>query len=178
MRQRPVPKKQERRLGDDDFIVSKTDTTGKITYANRVFMEICGYSEKELLDVQHNIIRHPDMPRGAFWLLWDTIQKKQEFFAFVKNLAKDGSFYWVFANVTPDLDNRGHVVGYYSVRRQAPTSAIRTIEPVYREMLAIEQKAASVKQGIQQSVAYLQDVLQSKGITYERFILDLYGAKL
>ncbi|MFN3918874.1 MAG: PAS domain-containing protein [Methylohalobius sp.] len=177
MRQRPVPKNQERRLGDDVFIVSKTDPSGKITYANRIFMEICGYSEKELRGVQHNIIRHPDMPRGAFWLLWDTIQKKQEFFAFVKNLAKDGSFYWVFANVTPDLDNSGQIVGYYSVRRQAPTSAVRTIEPVYREMLAIEQKAASVKQGIQQSVAYLQDVLQSKGITYERFILDLYGAK-
>lgn len=178
MRLRPVPKNQERRLKDSDFIVSKTDTTGKITYANRIFMEICGYSEKELLGVQHNLIRHPDMPRGAFWLLWDTIQKKQEFFGFVKNLVRDGSFYWVFANVTPDLDNRGQIVGYYSVRRQAPTSAVRIIEPVYREMLAIEQKAASVKQGIQQSVAYLQDLLQSKGVTYERFILDLYGAKL
>ncbi|WP_460035893.1 PAS domain-containing protein [Methylothermus subterraneus] len=177
MRQRPVPKNQERRLGEDDFIVSKTDPSGKITYANRVFMEISGYAEKELLGVQHNIIRHPDMPRGAFWLLWDTIQKKQEFFAFVKNLAKDGSFYWVFANVTPDLDRRGQVAGYYSVRRQAPTSAIRAIEPIYREMLAIEQRASSVKQGMQQSVAYLHDFLQSKGTSYERLVLDLYGDK-
>ncbi|MCX8049233.1 MAG: PAS domain-containing protein [Methylohalobius sp.] len=177
MRQRPVPKNQERRLGENDFIVSKTDTTGKITYANRIFMEICGYTERELLGTQHNIIRHPDMPHGAFWLLWDTIQKKQEFFAFVKNLTKDGSFYWVFANVTPDLDNRGHIAGYYSVRRQAPTHAIRAIEPIYREMLAIEQKAGSVKQGIQQSVAYLQDFLKNKGITYEQLVLDLYGAR-
>lgn len=178
MRQRPVPKNHERRLGEEDFIVSKTDPTGKITYANRIFMEISGYSEKELLGVQHNIIRHPDVPKGAFWLLWRTIEQKQEFFALVKNLCKDGSFYWVFANITPDLDLRGQIVGYYSVRRQAPTNAVRTIEPIYREMLAIEQQAGSVKQGIQQSVAYLNDLLQSKGISYERLVLDLYGAKL
>jgi PAS domain S-box-containing protein len=177
MRHRPLPKNHERRLGEEDFIVSKTDPTGKITYANRIFMEIAGYTEKELLGVQHNIVRHPDMPRGAFWLLWDTLQKKREFFAFVKNLAKDGSFYWVFANVTPDLDNRGQIVGYYSVRRQAPTSAIRAIEPLYREMLALEQKASSVKEGIKLSVAYLNDFLQSKGVSYERLILDLYGVK-
>lgn len=178
MRARPVPKNHERKLGEEDFIVSKTDTTGKITYANRTFMEISGYSERELLGVQHNIIRHPDMPRGAFWLCWRTIEQKQEFFAFVKNLAKDGGFYWVFANITPDLDQRGQIVGYYSVRRQAPTNAVRAIEPVYREMLAIEQKAGSVKQGIQQSVAYLNDLLQSKGISYERLVLDLYGVKV
>ncbi len=177
MHQRPVPKNHERRLGEEDFIVSKTDPTGKITYANRIFMEIAGYSERELLGVQHNIIRHPDMPRGAFWLCWRTIEQKQEFFAFVKNLAKDGSFYWVFANITPDLDQRGQIVGYYSVRRQAPTNAVRAIEPIYREMLSIEQKAPSVKQGIQQSVAYLNDLLQSKGTSYERLVLDLYGVK-
>lgn len=177
MRQRPTPKNQERRLGEDDFIVSKTDPSGKITYANRIFMEISGYSERELLGVQHNIIRHPDMPRGAFWLLWQTIEQRKEFFAFVKNLAKDGSFYWVFANITPDLDRNGQIVGYYSVRRQAPTSAVRAIEPIYREMLAIEQKAPSVKQGIQQSVAYLNDFLQSQGTSYERLVLELYGVK-
>ncbi len=175
MRARPTPNNQERRLGEEEFIVSKTDTSGKITYANRIFMEIAGYSERDLLGIQHNIIRHPDMPRAAFRLLWDTIKQKQEFFAFVKNLCKDGSYYWVFANITPDIDNSGNIAGFYSVRRQPPISAIRTIEPVYKEMCRIEHKADSVKQGIAESTAYLLDLLQSKGTTYERFVLELYG---
>ncbi len=91
MRARPMPNNHEKRLGEEEFIVSKTDISGKITYANRIFMEIAGYSEKELLGTQHNVIRYPDMPRAAFRLLWDTIKQKQEFFAFVKNLCKDGS---------------------------------------------------------------------------------------
>ncbi len=175
MRARPTPNNRENRLGEEEFIVSKTDISGKITYANRVFMEIAGYNEKDLLGIQHNIIRHPDMPRGAFRLLWDTVKQKDEFFAFVKNLSKDGSYYWVFANINPDIDNKGQIVGYYSVRRQPPISAIRTIEPIYKEMCRIEQSAGSVKQGITQSIAYLLDFLQSKGTTYEHFVLELYG---
>ena len=175
MRERPVPRDQEIKLGEEEFIVSKTDTTGKITYANRVFMEISGYGERELLGVQHNIIRHPDMPRAVFKLLWDTLKEKKEFFGFVKNLSKDGSYYWVFANVTPDIDNEGRVVGYYSVRRQSPISAIRTVEPIYREMVRIEKSAGSVKQGIAKAQGYLQELLQSKRTDYEKFALELYG---
>ncbi len=94
----------ERTLPDNSYIVSKTDLKGKITYANRIFMDMAHYSEKELLGIQHNIIRHPDMPRGAFKFVWDTIAQGKEVFAYVKNLAKDGHYYWVFANITPDLD--------------------------------------------------------------------------
>ncbi len=175
MREQPIPKNHEVKLGEEEFIVSKTDTTGKITYANRVFMEISGYGEKELLGVQHNIIRHPDMPRAVFKLLWDTLKEKKEFLGFVKNLCKDGSYYWVFANVTPDVDNGGRVVGYYSVRRQPPVSAIRTVEPIYQEMLRIEKSVGGVKQGIARAQTYLQDLLQSKGTDYEKFALELYG---
>ncbi|BCX88224.1 hypothetical protein MIN45_P0592 [Methylomarinovum tepidoasis] len=175
MRERPTPKNHEIKLGEEEFIVSKTDTSGKITYANRVFMEICGYSERELLGVQHNIIRHPDMPRAVFRLLWDTLKEKKEFFGFVKNLCKDGSYYWVFANVTPDIDNNGQVVGYYSVRRQPPISAIRTVEPIYQEMLRIEKSAGGIKQGIVKAQAYLQDLLAAKDTDYEKFALELYG---
>jgi len=68
------------------------------------------YTEEELIGKQHNIIRHPDMPRGVFKLLWDTLAKEQEIFAYVKNMSKDGGFYWVFANVTPSYDQQGKVI--------------------------------------------------------------------
>lgn len=175
MRERPIPKDHEVKLGEEEFIVSRTDTSGKITYANRVFMEISGYSERELLGVQHNIIRHPDMPRAVFQLLWDILKQKREFFGFVKNLCKDGSYYWVFANVTPDIGRNGQVEGYYSVRRQPPAAAIRTVEPFYKEMLRIERSASGVKEGMALARGWLDDQLKNQGASYESFVLELYG---
>lgn len=87
-----TPNNNERRLGEDDFIVSKTDTSGRITYANHIFMDIAGYPEHELLGIQHNLIRHPDMPRGVFRFMWETLKAGNEFIGFAKNLCADGSF--------------------------------------------------------------------------------------
>src|SRR5690606_37840174 len=84
-----TPTRDERIMREDDFIVSKTDLKGRITYGNEIFIEFSGYTEQELLGSQHNIIRHPDMPRAAFKLAWDTIQAGREFFAYVKNMSKD-----------------------------------------------------------------------------------------
>ena len=124
-------------MRENDFIVSKTDLAGRITYGNRIFIEYSGYSEKELLGTQHNIIRHPDMPRAAFKLVWDLIKAKQEFFGFVKNMTSDGSFYWVFTHITPSYDRNGNVVGYLSVRRKPNTSVLPTVEGLYKQMLMI-----------------------------------------
>ncbi|ALP52527.1 aerotaxis receptor Aer [Candidatus Tenderia electrophaga] len=168
------PTDQERVMREDDFIVSKTDLSGKITYANRIFLEFAGYSEDQLLGMQHNIIRHPDMPRAVFKLLWDGIRQKQEIFAYVKNLASDGSFYWVFAHVTPDYDAMGNVSGYLSVRRKPRLDAIAVITDVYRRMLEIE-KQRGVKQGMGDSTQFLLDLLDEKGASYEEFVLDLQG---
>ncbi len=168
------PTSQEYKLGNDDFIVSKTDTSGRITYANRIFMQIAGYSESALLGQQHNIIRHPDMPRGVFRFLWDTLKSGEEFSGFVKNMSADGGFYWVFANVTPDYDMHGKLQGYYSVRRKPPQSAIETIAPVYKEMLLIE-KQSSAKEGPDKSIAYLVDVVKQSGArNFTKMMLDLY----
>ena len=89
MKPRITPTNIEHQLEADDFIVSKTDTRGRITYCNRIFMKIAGYSEAQLLGKQHNIIRHPDMPRSVFKMLWDTIEGGREFFGYVKNLRSD-----------------------------------------------------------------------------------------
>jgi len=169
-----TPTNHRRNLGPDDFIVSKTDKTGRITYANRIFMDICGYEESELLNVQHNIIRHPDMPRGVFRFMWDTLKAGNEFIGFAKNMCADGGYYWVFANITPDYDKEGQLQGYYSVRRQPPQSALDTLIPVYKEMLAIEQRS-SAKEAPGKSIAYLVDVVGQVGAkSYDSLVLSLY----
>ena len=167
-----TPTTREIVMQENDFIVSKTDLKGRITYANRVFMRIAGYAERELLNVQHNIIRHPDMPRGVFRLLWNVIENGQECFAYVKNMAKNGDFYWVFANVTMDYDANGKPIGYFSVRRKPSRAGIDAITPVYQEMLRIEQRAGA-RDAPDTSLNWLVDVLKSKGTTYEEFIHTL-----
>ena len=166
-----TPTGVERTFAQNEFIVSKTDKTGRLTYINKTFMEIADYTEAELLYQQHSIIRHPDMPRGVFKLLWDTIQSGKEIFAFVMNMTKFGDHYWVIAHVTPSYDASGDNCGYHSNRRVPSPAALDVIKPIYKEMLAIEAK--SRKDGPGESVAYLQSILDEKGVSYDEFIFSL-----
>ena len=171
MKSKTVPTGREVMLEARDFIVSKTDTQGRIVYANRIFMRISGYSEGELLGKQHNIVRHPDMPRGVFKLLWGTIAGGSECFAYVKNLCKNGDHYWVFANVTPDYGPRGEIIGYFSVRRRPTRDAVNYFSQLYAEMLRVEQQAGA-KQAIEASSALLARTITEKGYeNYETFVL-------
>lgn len=172
MKNRIEPNSRERLMREEDFIVSKTDTQGRITYGNRIFIEFSGYSEHELIGAQHNIIRHPDMPRGVFKFLWDNISTGKEVFAYVKNMSKDGGFYWVFANITPDYDAQGRICGYFSVRRAPKRSAVEAVAGVYRLMLE-EEKKAGARDACAASLKLLTGVLAEKGTTYEKFILSL-----
>jgi PAS domain S-box-containing protein len=167
-----IPTQRERVMRENDFIVSKTDPRGIITYGNPIFIEFSGYGEEELLGTQHNIIRHPDMPRSAFKLVWDTIQSGKEVFAYVKNMSKDGGFYWVFTHITPDFGPDGAIVGYTSVRRCPKRSAIEKIEPVYRQMLAAEQ-AAGTRDAIAAGTAVLVGLLKQTGMSYEELVFSL-----
>lgn len=172
MKLKIMPTRNEVFLGEEEIIVTKTDLTGRITYANRVFMQIADFPEGELLGQQHNIVRHPDMPRGAFKLLWDTLQQNREFFGFVKNMTASGDHYWVFANVTPDFNMRGECIGYFSVRRRPGVHALSVIQPLYDEMLAVENQVGPANAPAA-SVDFLLRKLQSLGMTYDRFILSL-----
>lgn len=172
MKSKIFPTQREKHFSSNEFIITKTDLKGRITYANRVFMRMSDYPEEQLLGVQHNIVRHPDMPRGSYKHLWDTIQAGNEWFGFVKNMASNGDFYWVFANVTPDYED-GKMIGYYSVRRQAPQKAIEFITPIYAEMLRIEREAGTAK-ACADSLAWLQQQLAAKGVGYERLMLELF----
>ncbi len=166
----------ERVLAEHDFIVSKTDTKGRITYGNRLFTEYAGYSEQEYLGKNHNLIRHPDMPRAVFKLLWDRISAGQEVFAFVKNRCKLGGHYWVYANVTPSYDANGQIIGYYSVRRQPNPRVLTQVAALYRQMLQIEKDAASPREGMAQSLAWLLAQAQAQGLDYDSFVMALQRA--
>jgi PAS domain S-box-containing protein len=172
MKNKQAPTQHERVMREDDFIISKTDLKGRLTYCNRIFVEFSGFSEHELLGAQHNIVRHPDMPRGVFKYLWDTVQADKECFAYVKNMSKDGSFYWVFANVTPNLGVDGRAEGYFSVRRKPNRGAVSAVADLYQTMLEEERKAGA-KDACNASLRFLSSALGQKGVSYEKFILSL-----
>jgi PAS domain S-box-containing protein len=158
----------EKHLQDNDFIVSKTDLKGKITYGNDKFIDMSGYSEEELLGAPHNILRHKDMPKIVFKLLWDRVQSKEEIFAYVKNRCKNDDFYWVFTNVTASLDKNEKIIGYYSVRRKPNPEAVKTISSIYEELLSIEKRS-----GVEASLQALQDILNKNKVTYDEFISNI-----
>lgn len=162
---KPMPSTLERVMKEEDFIVSKTDTHGKITYCNEIFMDMAVMTEDQLLGKPHSIIRHPDMPKAVFKLLWDRVQNGEEVFAYVKNLCYDGGYYWVFANVTPSYDLSGKIIGYYSVRRKPSQKALDVIKPLYAKMLEIEKTS-----GMNTSMSHLENTLKEKGMSYDEFV--------
>ncbi len=169
-----VPTDKELVMRETDFIVSKTDTKGRITYGNRIFNEFAGMSETQLLGKQHNIIRHPDMPRCVFNLLWQRIQNNEEIFAYVKNMSADGSYYWVYANVTASLDVNGNIVGYYSVRRKPSAKAMEIMPSLYDALRSIELSVPA-KEQIAAGTKALEDKLAELGVTYDQFVYQLQG---
>ncbi len=115
-------------------IVSETDTKGVITYANRKFCEISGYSKEELVGQPHNIIRHPDMPKKAFEAMWNTIKQGNIWTGLVKNLRKDGRYYWVETTITPVTDENGLIVKYAAARKPVSRASIDEAEKQYKVM--------------------------------------------
>ncbi len=160
---------EEMEFERNDLIISRTDIRGTITYCNNIFAKMSGWTQEELLGSNHNLIRHPDMPQAAYQLVWDSIKAKSEFYGYVKNLRKDGGYYWVFAYITADLDDNGEIAGYTSYRRYAPKVAVDTMEPIYKLLMDAEEKG-----GIEASVELLGDFLNKNGFSsYDQFIVDL-----
>lgn len=157
-----------------DIIVSKTDLKGRLTYANKTFCDIAGYTPRELMGQPHSILRHPDMPRSVFKLLWDTIGSGQEVFAYVKNITKAGDYYWVFAHVTPSFDTEKRITGYHSNRRVADRRVLESaIIPLYAQLLAEERRHANGKQSLSHGFQFLADFVKSKSVPYDELVLSL-----
>lgn len=158
----------------DEVIVSKTNTKGVITYANRTFLKISEYSEPDVIGRPHNLIRHPHMPRCIFKLLWETLQAGNEMFAYIVNLSRRGNHYWVLAHVTPSFDAERRIVGFHSNRRVPDRGPLENvIIPLYRSLREHEERAADPKSGVQASSGVFQAFLQEKGMRYDQFIFSL-----
>ena len=131
--QRPTPIDEEV-IFDGRSLISETDTKGIITYGNRKFFEMTGYSKEELIGQPHNILRHPDMPKAAFNEMWKTVKSGHIWEGYVKNLRKDGKFYWVIVNIVPKLDQKGSLIGYIASRKVPERNKVKAIEETYRAM--------------------------------------------
>lgn len=157
-----------------DIIVSKTDLKGRIGYANQLFCKISDYSEGELLGQPHSIIRHPDMPRSVFKLLWDTLAEGREIFAYVKNMSRSGHHYWVLAHVTPSYDRNNKIIGYHSNRRAPDRSVLNnTIEPLYAALLREENRHKNGQQSLAAGFRALMNVLAERSTSYDELIFSL-----
>jgi PAS domain S-box-containing protein len=170
---RPTPLDEERVLNPKRYIVSKTDPRGIITYGNDYFVEISGYSEVELIGKPHNIIRHPDMPKVVFKMMWERIKQGGNIMALVKNLAKDGKYYWVVTEFETKRDPiTNEIISYTAFRKAAPKKAVETIAPIYKKLVDIEAEG-----GMEASENYLRGFLEEQGKTYDEFIDELIGNK-
>jgi PAS domain S-box-containing protein len=167
------PTDVEIRFDSGDIIVSKTDLKGRLTYVNRTFCQVAGYRESDLLGQPHSIIRHPDMPRAVFKLLWDTIQDGREIFAYVKNLARNGGYYWVFAHVTPSFDAGHKVIGFHSNRRVPNRDALRVIIPLYTDVLRAEQAHRNGKDALAAGYQCLTDFVKAKDVSYDELMFSV-----
>jgi len=168
---KPTPTDNEIKLSTTKHIVSKTDAKGVIEYGNDYFVEISGYTETELIGQPHSIIRHPDMPKVVFKMMWDRIKQGKNIMAIVKNMAKDGSFYWVVTEFEPKLDSiTGEVISHTAFRKAAPQKAIDAITPIYAKLLEIEAES-----GMEASEKYLRGYLEENSTTYDELIDSLVG---
>ena len=174
MAQTPHVTGKEAFFEDNEIIVSKTDLTGRITYANDVFLKIAGYSEAEVLGQPHSLIRHPDMPRCVFKLLWDTISAGGEIFAYVINRCKNGDHYWVLAHVTPSRNMDGEIISYHSNRRVPDRKILEgTIMPLYDQLLKKENSFENRKEGMNAAFGDVVQMLENEGVAYDEFIARL-----
>lgn len=169
---KPTPLDIEIELDPKRYIVSETDAKGRITFCNEYFKEVSGYSDEELLGTPHNIVRHPDMPRVVFKLLWETISAGTNINAVVKNLAKDGRYYWIFTEFEMRRDtDTGEIIGYHAARKTISKHVIEIIANLYKELVAIEQKDS-----IEASEKQLYQFLKEKGedITFANMMEEIH----
>ncbi len=168
-----APTGRERTFSDHQIIVSKTDEKGRLTYVNDVFIDVSQFDEAELLGAAHSIVRHPDMPRCVFKLLWERIQAGDEVFAYIINLCKSGDHYWVFAHVTPTFDAEGRITGYHSNRRTVDARARATAEGLYARLRDVEARHAKKTDAAQAGYDELTRILTQAGQSYDAFVWSL-----
>lgn len=167
---KPEPIDEEIELKNNVYIESDTDTKGIITYVNDYFAEISGYSQEELVGKPHSIVRHPDMPKVLFKILWEHLNHGENFIAAIKNLAKDGRYYWVFTDFEPIIEE-GKTIGYKASRKKISKHVTDVLDPLYQKMTAVEKEG-----GMEASQAYLENFLKEHGddITVDNLLENIH----
>lgn len=156
----------------DRIMISKTDAQGKITYCSPSFVEVTGFSEKELLGKSHATLRHSDMPEGLYQLLWQVLKQNKEFNGFICNQTKSGDMFWAFNNITPVHNINGKLTGYTCAKRTANPAAI-TLFSMYYEQMREEEQRIGGKAGVEQSAKLLVDILSATGDSYDASVFKL-----
>ena len=169
---RPIVLNQEIEFSKKKFIVSKTDIEGNILFVNKNFCEVSGYTEVELQGISHNILRHPDMPRAIFYMMWKSLLAGMEISAVVKNLSKSGKYYWLISDFSMQRDSHGKLESFSSFNRIAPDEVSETMASLYETMLVVERE-----DGIEGSLRYLEHYLEEKQMGYSEFLEDLARPK-
>lgn len=168
-----TPVNRARCIPADQFLVTHADLRGGITYANAYFCEAQACREKDLLGQPHNMLRHPDMPAAVFQLIWQRIRDGQEVFAYVKNMACTGEYYWTLSHLTPHYDAGLRIDGYQCFRRAASGRSISAAEKAYRELQLIEHNTRSKEQGLAASRQHLDGMMSRNGTSYDEWVLSL-----
>ncbi|AYN04771.1 PAS domain-containing protein [Flavobacterium sp. 140616W15] len=164
----PTPIDQAVEWDTTQTIVSKADLYGNIEYVNETFSEVSGYDESELVGQAHNIIRHPDMPKVIFKVLWDNISKGKKFHGIVKNLAKSGKYYWVITDFDYIVSDDAKILKYIARRKAISPGVIEKVEDLYKKLSKIEQVS-----GVDGSEKYLIGYLEDHNLDYVELITKL-----
>lgn len=150
-------------------LVSRTDLRGNIKYVNHYFKEITGYEEDELVGRAHSIIRHPDMPKIIFTLMWQRLKDNQNISAIIKNRTKDGNYFWITTNFqTTHSEVTKKENGYMAITYATPAQAVKTIEPLYKKLLEIEKSGDETA-----SIKYLLEFFEENDTSYDDFIKEI-----
>lgn len=163
---RPTPVDEEVIWDKRSTLMSRTNKHGHIMASNEAFQEVSGYTEAELYNQPHSLIRHPDMPKVVFKILWENLKGRQNFHAIIKNLSKSGKYYWVITNFEIIRNEKDEITAFVSYRKALPKSLINEhIAPLYERLLKIEKA-----NGMEVSERYFKGFLEDRKTTYDKFI--------
>jgi PAS domain S-box-containing protein len=161
-------KSKEVRCTTQEVIITRTDLNGNIIYCNPTFTKVNGFKGTSVIDKPHNIIRHPDMPKAIFKIIWSIIEQGLPIQAIVKNRTNDGHYYWTLINWKIQKNRDHQTISYIAYAKQAPDHAIKAIEPIYEMMLAIEKR-----ENINASLEYLHLFLEEEKLSYKEYMEKL-----
>lgn len=167
--ERPTPIDREVQWDKTKTLISETDVKGTITNVNDVFCAVSHYSASELIGQPHNLIRHPDMPKLIFKLLWDNLKVGNNFVGVIKNLAKTGEYYWVVTDFEMRRDAMGNITHYIGRRKSVPEAAINNyLAPFYESLLKMEKIG-----GVELSSRFFKNYLTKQGKDYIDFVISI-----